>query len=343
MNLFPRRSCAVAVVAVLGFIQSFVVGCGSGRNAPAAVFADRPSDAPPLAAAAEAGSDPRVMQVTIANDERDLRVMSFNVRVAIFIDARNHWTFRKDLLVQTIRNFDPDLLGTQEALASQSDYLRRHLSDYEFVGAGRSNGKRRGEMCGVFFKRHRFERLDEGHFWLSTTPDVPGSKSWGAWAPRMVTWVKLRDRTDGNVFCLFNTHFDNLGRRARAESARLLRAKIADIAGNRPVVITGDFNADENSTPYRTLLAGDLRGGQGLVDTYREVHRAASADRVGTRHAFGGGVSGPRIDWIVTSRSFKTVDASIDRTNAGGRYPSDHFPVTAVVRPLASQPVARVE
>jgi endonuclease/exonuclease/phosphatase family metal-dependent hydrolase len=275
---------------------------------------------------------------------RDLRVMSFNVRLAIFIDAMNHWGFRKGLVVETIRKFDPDLLGTQEALAGQSDYLRGQLSDYDFVGAGRNDGGRSGEMCGVFFRRARFDKIDAGHFWLSERPDEPGSKSWGTSFTRMCTWVKLRDRADGSVMCLFNTHFDHRGKRAREQAARLLRRKVDQIAGALPVVITGDFNTDENTPPYRTLLAGTRAGDERFVDTFRAHDRVP--DRAeGTRHDFWGGRDGPRIDWIVTDGSFQTVSASIDHTSAGGRYPSDHFPVTAVLRPAASSSmgVARVE
>jgi endonuclease/exonuclease/phosphatase family metal-dependent hydrolase len=268
--------------------------------------------------------------------------MSFNVRVAIFIDAFNHWDFRKNLVVETIRSFNPDLLGTQEATASQTDYLRANLPDYDFTGAGRNDGARRGEMCGVFFRRARFDKLGEGHFWLSETPAAPGSKSWGTTYPRMVTWVKLRDRAGGNVICLFNTHFDHRGRRAREESAKLLREKITQVAGTLPVIITGDFNTDENTPPYRMLISGTRRGDERFVDTFRAYDRSPDGGE-GTRHDFRGGRGGARIDWIVTDSSFQTVHAAIDHTRAGLRYPSDHFPVTAIVRPIAPLPVARVE
>ena len=90
--------------------------------------------------------------------------------------------------------FDPDLLGTQETLGFQRDYLAANLHGYDVLGVGRDDGQENGEMVALFYKRGRFEKIDGGHFWLSQTPDQPGSISWDSALPRMVTWVKLRDR-----------------------------------------------------------------------------------------------------------------------------------------------------
>jgi len=139
---------------------------------------------------------------------RELRVMTFNLRVRTILDGPNIWDRRRELVVQRVRGFDPHLLGTQEGLASMEAFVREQLGDCTFFGVGRSDGKRRGEMCGVFFKTARFELLDGGHFWLSATPEKPGSRGWGAIFPHMVTWVKLRPRDGGPTFCWFNTHFD---------------------------------------------------------------------------------------------------------------------------------------
>lgn len=337
-----RSSCALAVSAL-----GLVAGCAAPGDDVGLSSHVSPTNQPPasVTSARRIGTPPvlPVSQLRPLREPRDLRVMSFNVRVAIFIDGPNYWDFRKRLLVETIRNFNPDLLGTQESVASQFDYLREQLPDYGFVGAGRSDGRRRGEMCGLFFRRSRFDRLDEGHFWLSETPNVPGSKSWGTANTRMVSWVKLRDRTDGNIFCCFNTHFDHRGKRARDESAKLLRQKINAIAGSLPVILTGDFNADENSQPYQTIITGTGRGDQNFVDTFRAANHSIDFSSDGTRHGFWGGEGGPRIDWILTSSSFQTLQAGIDHHSDGLRYPSDHFPVTAVLRPSAPLPVARVE
>jgi endonuclease/exonuclease/phosphatase family metal-dependent hydrolase len=278
-----------------------------------------------------------------AAPQRDLRVMSFNVRVKTFLDLFGRsWDNRKELLVTTIKQFDPDVLGTQECLADQADYIRENLSGYSFVGAGRDDGKRGGEMCGVFYKTALFDKIDSGHFWLSNRPDKPGSKGWDAGFPRMVTWVKLKPRDGSQSFCIFNTHFDVFGSRARVESAKMLQQRMTTIAAGMPSIVTGDFNDEPGSKAYRTLMAG----GNPLSDTFYTLHASAKRDIQGTRHDYSGDTDGPRIDWIMTTSGFTTVDSSIGHTRQGSKYPSDHFPVMAVLRPTvtpASPGLARIE
>ena len=296
------------------------------------------SSMPSLASSGKAKG--RAQPQSASNSTGSLRVMSFNVRVRTIIDLGNHWNLRRELLVQTIRDFDPDLLGTQESLAAQSDYLRRQLPGYGFVGAGRDDGRRDGEMCGVFYRTSKFQKLDAGHFWLSEKPHKPGSRSWGSVFPRMVTWVKLRPRDGGRDFYFFNTHLDAFSSRAREQQSRLLRQQIERIAGFAPVVLTGDFNTDEGTGPYRVLTGTRSGVGAGLVDTLRAADPTPDRDE-GTRHGFRGGKGGDRIDWILASRDFQPISGGIDRSRRGGRYPSDHFPVTAVLRwgtPVAAGP-----
>ena len=169
-------------------------------------------------------------------------------------------------------------------------FLREQLCDYTFFGVGRSDGKRRGEMCGVFFKTARFEWLDGGHFWLTTTPEKPGSRGWGAIFPHMVTWVKLRPRDGGPTFCWFNTHFDAFSGRARAESAKLLRDRIVQIAGSTPWVVTGDFNTGPASRALPHAASGAVTDG---VFAARRFPRRPSC-----RHAQGRDSSSlHRLDW----------------------------------------------
>lgn len=261
----------------------------------------------------------------------DVRVMSFNLRRQFILDGLNHWNYRKQYVVQTINRFRPDLLGTQECQPAQARYLRENLPGYRFVGVGRNDGKNSGEMCGIFFRNDKFTKLDEGHFWLSKTPDKPGSKSWGSSYKRMVSWVKLKPRSGGAPLFFFNTHLDNSAADARVHQAWLLRKEIDQIADGQPTIVTGDFNTDAGTTPYQLLVKGpeDWRGH--LVDTYHQINPAPSHDD-GTRHNFHGGTGGDRIDWIMTTDNFATLDANIDHTEYHGRYPSDHFPVTAILR-----------
>ncbi len=266
-----------------------------------------------------------------------LRVMSFNLRYGTASDGENRWERRREFLVETIRAFSPDLLGTQETLAFQRDYLAEQLEGYEAFGAGRDDGGDRGEMSALFYRSERFEKLSGGHFWLSETPEKPGSRSWDSSLPRMVTWVELHDRRlaeDSPSLWFFNTHFDHRGPQARLESAKLLRGRALEQAGGGPLIVTGDFNAGEGSEPYRAFFATSENENDPapLLDTYRLRNPERHA-KEGTFSGFSAeNTGGARIDWIAVSPAWEVLTAEIDRTARDGRTPSDHFPVTAVLR-----------
>ena len=258
-----------------------------------------------------------------------LRVASFNIRYGTADDGENRWERRKDFVVRTIRKMDPDLLGVQEALAFQVDELRAALPAYGFVGVGRDDGKRAGEFAGIYYRKERFEELAAGHVWLSEQPDQPGSRGWDASLPRVASWVRLRDlRTGKPVFCI-NAHFDHRGPRARVESAKLMRRKIEELHEGAPVVVTGDFNATEDDEPY-AALRGEAGTPLHLIDTYRAIHSERRPDEA-TFNGFTGERKGSRIDWVLHSTDMHSVAAEIVYDQEEGRYPSDHFPVSAVI------------
>lgn len=262
-----------------------------------------------------------------------LRVMSFNIRYGTASDGPNHWDRRRELVVQTIRDFQPDLLGTQETLGFQKNYLAGQFPEYEPFGVGRDDGGQTGEMAALFYRRDRFERLDGGHFWLSETPETPGSKSWDSSLPRICTWVKLRDQQDPQqrVLWFINTHFDHRGAQARLESVRLLHRWIEQRCGADAVVLTGDFNSGEGSPPSQALFA-PFDTSPALLDTYRRVHPQRQSDEGSFNGFQPEAVNGGRIDWIA-QRGWNVVSAEINRTSYDGRTPSDHWPVTAVLAP----------
>lgn len=271
----------------------------------------------------------------------EVRVMSFNIRYGSAQDGENHWEKRKELVVQTIDAFAPDLLGTQETLGFQKEFLEEQLPQYTSLGVGRDDGGNTGEMTAIFYRTDRFERLDEGHFWLSKSPDVVGSKSWDSSLPRICSWVKLRDRQSDDQPILFvNTHFDHRGPEARKQSARLLREKIDELGQGFACILTGDFNAAPNSEPHRVLFA-DAEPGKpssvNLTDTFAKTHPQAT----GREASFSGFQSniteGTRIDWIAVSPQWQIDAATIDRTQYDGRMPSDHFPITATLQITRSQ------
>lgn len=261
----------------------------------------------------------------------DLTVVSFNIRYGTAADGANHWDKRRVFLIETIMTLNPDLLGTQETLGFQRDYLAQQLADYDHLGVGRDDGKEAGEMMALYYRRARFEKLESGHFWLSESPDVVGSKSWDSSLPRMVTWVKLRDRNqpDSPSILFFNTHFDHRGTTARLESSKLIRRKIIEIGKECRVVLTGDFNADQQSPPYEALFGSIDSQESPVIDTYRSAHPERQANE-GTFSSFKAAeTTGARIDWIGVSRDWKIRSAEIDRTSRDGHTPSDHFAVTA--------------
>lgn len=253
----------------------------------------------------------------------NLRVMTFNVRYPAPDDGPNAWDARRDILVSVIRERKPDLLGTQELFAMQGDYIVSELPEYAWFGLSR-RGNHEDEHMGVFYRKSRLELLDSGNFWLSETPDEPGSMSWNVSLPRMVTWGEFRDRRNGRRFRYFNTHFPHRreDEEARQRCARLIAQRIHVLPPDLTVVLTGDFNTDIGSESHKILTAG-------LTDAWQQIPNPA-----GPRPTFHGFTGKPgslgRIDWIFYRGDLipRTVETITD--NREGRYPSDHFPVLAV-------------
>lgn len=262
-----------------------------------------------------------------------VKVMSFNIRFGAANDGENRWAKRSYLVAETITLFDPDLLGGQEVLGFQAQFLQELLPEFGFHGVGREDGTDKGEFVPLLYRKSRFDLVDSGHFWLSETPEVAGSKSWDSSLPRMASWVKLSDKQNaGKQLVFINTHFDHRGKQARLESAKLIR-KRADqfIADGLPVIITGDFNTNEDLKPYQALMADGSGTSAGFVDSYRAAHPERKADEASFSR-WNGHREGSRIDWVLHSPDFVTLESVINYTNDNGRYPSDHYPVQAVVR-----------
>lgn len=265
-----------------------------------------------------------------AHADEPIRVMSFNLRYGKANDGENRWEKRDWLVAKTIKQFNPDLLGTQETLQFQAGFLKGELPAYTYFGRSRMTTP--NEHCGIFYRSARFTQLAAGHFWLSESPETPASKSWDSALPRMATWVLLNDKTNKTAapILFLNTHFDHRGKKARTESGKLIRKRLAalkSIAPNAVVIVTGDFNTPESSEPYNALLKANAT----LVDTYRVTHPKKQADE-GTFSGFAGRTAGPRIDWILADSRLAVESAEIDRTSENNRNPSDHYPVTAVLK-----------
>jgi len=254
------------------------------------------------------------------------KVMTFNIRFgnSNAPEGENTWPHRREMVMERIRVFDPDVLGLQEALRGQLDEIVGELPQYVAVGVGRkADGG--GEYSSLLFRRARFDVLNSETFWLSDTPKEPGSMSWGNQLPRICTWARLLDRQSSRRFTVFNTHWDHQSQASRERSGRLMADRVVTPSDPRePVIGMGDFNAGERNLALVPFAAAGLR------DTFRDLH--SDATEVGTFNAFQGRTDGEKIDAVFVSRHWKTVAAVIDRTHRDGNYPSDHFPVTATLK-----------
>lgn len=196
----------------------------------------------------------------------EVNVMSFNMRYDNPDDGENNWQYRRERIARVITANDVDLFGAQELLAGQLNDLKELLPGYAEVGVGREDGAGAGEFNPVFYRADRFELLDWGTFWLSETPETAGSKGWDGACERLATWTVLRDAGGRELFFI-NTHLDHMGEVARREGVSLLLARIDSLGGDRPVVLTGDFNAEPESEVIAHVVAdGRLRHARDVAD-----------------------------------------------------------------------------
>lgn len=260
-----------------------------------------------------------------------LHVMTFNLRYNNPGDSLNAWPYRKAYAASQVLFHGVHLLGVQEALHSQMEDMQQALPQYRYFGVGRDDGKTKGEYSAIFYDTARLQWLKGSTFWLSENPEQVGAKGWDAAIPRIVTWSAFRDKTTGRTFFAFNTHFDHIGKIARAESARLLLRKVAGIAGTAPVIITGDFNAQPQDEPIQIL--SNTSDPNHFTDT-KGLSRQPHFGPEGTFNNFTAkATTAQPIDHIfiknngVTVLKHGTLAESWD-----GRFSSDHFPVLAVLQ-----------
>ena len=253
-------------------------------------------------------------------------VLSYNIRMYTESDGKNAWPHRAETVAAVVRSHD--VAGLQEVLKSQLEDLLRLLPEYDYVGAGRDDGKTRGEYVPIFFKRDRFEKVDSGHFWLSKTPDVPGSKDWDAAITRMVTWVVLKDKQTETQYLHLNTHFDHVGKKARQESARIVTDQAKRLFAELPAVLTGDFNCPPNDLPYAVIT--EENNGMRWVDTLAN-YAPAPGQPSGSWNGFKA-IESNRIDFVFVSRGIKSLGSQIlDPKTPSGLFGSDHLPISAIV------------
>ena len=256
-----------------------------------------------------------------------LRLMTYNLRVAVADDADPPWSARREAVTSMLRFHTPDVVGVQEALPPMLDDLDDRLDDFAWVGRGR--GSDQNEHCALLYRPDRLTLERHGTFWLSTTPDVPESRSWGAAYPRVATWAALTDDRSGLSLFVVNTHFDHASATARRHSAALLGRQLDALAGAGPTALLGDLNAPPGSPPYRRLTAPD---GPALRDALYESAQPHHGP-VATFNGFGPEVQpGARIDYIFVRGPVQVRRHGTLTDRWDGRFPSDHCPVRADLR-----------
>jgi endonuclease/exonuclease/phosphatase family metal-dependent hydrolase len=257
--------------------------------------------------------------------DAELVIATYNLRYATDTGP-NAWTERRPAVKAILDHYRPDVIGTQEGLYEQLREIAADQPAYDWIGLGRDGGSR-GEFMAIFYRRDRLEPLEYEHFWLSDTPQVIASSSWGNGVRRMVSWVRFRDRVTGREFCFWNTHLDHEVQLAREKAAELIRQRIADLPAELPLFLVGDFNAVATADRTYDILVKD----GGLVDTWFAANERRNAD-ANSFTGFGAlRLERQRIDWILARGAMQVRATEAVTLQPGGQWPSDHLPIVAWV------------
>jgi endonuclease/exonuclease/phosphatase family metal-dependent hydrolase len=263
------------------------------------------------------------------NKPIDLNVMSFNVRYDNPGDSLNSWQYRKDIAAQTIKAQNADIVGTQEVLVNQLNDLKTSLPEYNAIGIGRIDGIEKGEYCAVLYKKERFKEVKSGHFWLSETPEVIGSKGWDGACERVATWIILEEMSSKKQIFFINTHLDHVGKVARQEGVTLLLDRIGELSKGLPVILTGDFNATPDSEVIKHVT-------NPATPNYLMHTKDIAVVKSGTDWTFHGFGQVPLekrefIDYIFVKPDTKVLKHTVIPEELDGKFISDHSVVTAQI------------
>jgi endonuclease/exonuclease/phosphatase family metal-dependent hydrolase len=264
--------------------------------------------------------------------ETNVKVLCCNIRVSTQgdVDTGYGWETRKSLCVDVMRAQSADLICVQECWGYHYRDLLAGLP--EFDGFGLSNPDADFHPYNaMLYRRDRFEIISAGGFWLSETPHIAGSKSWDSQCLRFANWIDLKNRESGLKFRMWNTHFDHIGQVAREQQAQRIVEACQAFPEDFAQLFAADCNADASNPAIDVMKAG------GWIDTYAEMH--GPADPGFTYHAFIGpkyaearnNTTG-KIDFIFHRGPVQTLSAEIICDSRDGRYPSDHYFLSAEVR-----------
>ena len=271
------------------------------------------------------------VSVAQADDEPakalSLNLITFNIRMDTKDDGDNQWKLRREFLCDTVRELAPDVMGVQEAFANQLKDMATSLPNYAHVGVGRDDGKAKGEHSSIFYRKDRFEKVADGTFWLSDAPHVVASNTWEAACTRVCTWITLTDLKTKRTVSVYNAHYDHKSVKARENSPRVIvEQMLANKHDKHALVLMGDFNSGP-ATPQMTYL---FDGKAPL--TFHNTLPAEQSKTSSTYSGWKGRKEGTQIDYVLVSGDDHKVDSSkIHHIQKDGRYPSDHYPVSAKV------------
>lgn len=251
----------------------------------------------------------------------ELHIMTFNLRVHVLEDGDDAWPNRITEAAEAIKRARADIVCTQEGTPPMLRDLQELLPDYQSLGASRSSGTE-DESCAIFYRTDIVTLKESGHFGLSEHPEQLGYMSWNTACPRMCTWAKFSD-LEGGEWIIYNTHLDHVSEEARLKGIQLILSRMNHAQNQIPAVLTGDFNCEPESSVIEHIEEA------GLTSAFTVLDEPLSR----TYHAFQGGDTGSPIDYIYVSKNASLTSCIIDRSLYNGRYPSDHYPITAAIIP----------
>ena len=252
-----------------------------------------------------------------SNSTEKINIMTYNIRLDTEADGINIWDNRKEGIVSLIKEEDVDVLGIQEGLPDQVNYLSDQLKDYNFIGEGRDGGNN-GEYSAIYYKKEKMNLIETETFWLSETPEIP-SIGWDAAINRIVTLGIFKIKKSKKELIVYNTHFDHIGKIAREKSVGVILNHIKENDfQNRPLIVMGDFNLSPEDLPIE-LLSKELNDSFKLYPVKNPV---------GTFNGFDlDSKLLDRIDYIFTKNVKITNYKHLDKKLSSGLWPSDHLPI----------------
>jgi endonuclease/exonuclease/phosphatase family metal-dependent hydrolase len=256
------------------------------------------------------------------DDSAAVRILTWNILLGAEGGppwGRHGWSVRKPALRAALKAAAPDILCVQEALDGQVKFLEAELPRHRRVGVGRDDGRSAGEHCAIFFDAGRFQQLDGGTFWLEEPADEPPDRL--ALGPkRICTWVRLRDRSSGRTFRIYNTHL-YLTERARLPAVRSILARVRSGDPSDPLLVAGDFNAAPEATSRRLFSKAGLMSAAELAG---EPARQPTYQFYGIRLG--------SLDGLYLGRGWRPKAYRVVDVKPGNTFPSDHFGVLADLR-----------